>query len=265
MKKKIVSICLVAVIAVMAIAGASLAYLTDTDDATNTFTVGNVKIQLVEQQRDGEGSLEDFEQNKNLMPIVGSAQGAKDKFGLSTAKNYVDKIVNVKNTGKSDAYVRVLVAIPTALQSQDGNAGNNVLHWNTGNKFTAKGDYNTTVNPQPVNPNYAEKCVFKDEGTATIGGISYDICSFTYTDALAAGKTTEYASFVGFYLDKNVDTRFDETTQKLVYTINGVDIDFDFSNGVTIPVYAQAIQAAGFDTAEEAFANAGLPTNPWAE
>ena len=117
MKKKILSICLVAVIAVMAIAGASLAYLTDTDDADNVFEVGNVQIELVEQQRNENGELEAFEDDKTLMPIVGSAQGEKDGYGLPTAKNYVDKIVNVKNTGKSDAYVRVIVAVPAGLDN----------------------------------------------------------------------------------------------------------------------------------------------------
>ena len=42
MKKKLLSIGLVAVIAIAAIAGASLAYLTDTDEADNVFTIGNI-------------------------------------------------------------------------------------------------------------------------------------------------------------------------------------------------------------------------------
>ena len=49
-KKKIVSLCLAAVLVVMAIAGATVAYFTDTDAKTNTFTVGNVKIELLEYQ-----------------------------------------------------------------------------------------------------------------------------------------------------------------------------------------------------------------------
>lgn len=49
-KKKIVSLCLAAVLVVMAIAGATVAYFTDTDAKTNTFTVGNVKIELLESQ-----------------------------------------------------------------------------------------------------------------------------------------------------------------------------------------------------------------------
>lgn len=48
MKKKILSFCLVAIIATMAIAGATLAYLTDRDSAENVFTFGNVSIELKE-------------------------------------------------------------------------------------------------------------------------------------------------------------------------------------------------------------------------
>lgn len=50
MKKKLLTICLAAIVAVTAIAGASLAYFTDTDSEKNTFTVGNVKIDLIESQ-----------------------------------------------------------------------------------------------------------------------------------------------------------------------------------------------------------------------
>ena len=48
MKKKIVAICLCLALAAVAVVGASLAYFTDTDEAKNTFTVGNVKIELLE-------------------------------------------------------------------------------------------------------------------------------------------------------------------------------------------------------------------------
>lgn len=68
MKKKSI---LMAAIAVMLVAvlvvGGTLAYFTDTKSATNTFTMGNVKIALDEQQK-GENGLEAFEQNKTLVP-----------------------------------------------------------------------------------------------------------------------------------------------------------------------------------------------------
>ena len=136
MKKKITAIFLCVALVAIAIVGASLAYFTDTKPATNTFTVGNVKIDLIEQQRNADGTaLETFENNKVLMPIVGSAQGEQvtvDGVKLPAAKNYVDKIMTIKNIGVSDAYVRIFVAVPTALQNgQTPNAPRyDVLHWN---------------------------------------------------------------------------------------------------------------------------------------
>ena len=47
-KKKILALCAAAILAVMAVAGTSLAYLVDTDAKENTFTVGNVDIRLIE-------------------------------------------------------------------------------------------------------------------------------------------------------------------------------------------------------------------------
>ena len=70
MKKKILALSLCVVMLAIAIVGGTLAYFTDTKSATNTFTVGNVKIDLIEQQRklDENGNktteLENFEQNK---------------------------------------------------------------------------------------------------------------------------------------------------------------------------------------------------------
>ena len=47
-KKKILVLALsIAMVAILAVGG-SLAYFTDKDEATNTFTVGNVKIELIE-------------------------------------------------------------------------------------------------------------------------------------------------------------------------------------------------------------------------
>lgn len=50
MKKKITALCLCVALLAIAVVGASLAYFTDTDNAKNTFTVGNVKIELLESQ-----------------------------------------------------------------------------------------------------------------------------------------------------------------------------------------------------------------------
>ena len=89
-KKKMVTVCLVvALMAVFAIGG-SLAYFTDTDAKTNTFTVGNVKIELTETEWD-----------KSTSHIADP--------GVAVAKNPV-----VTNKGANEAWVRVNVTISDA-------------------------------------------------------------------------------------------------------------------------------------------------------
>lgn len=253
-KKKILVLAVsVALVAILAIGG-SLAYFTDTDEETNTFTVGGVQIDLIEQQRNADSTaLEGFVDNKVLMPIVGSAQGAKETVGgveLPTAENYVDKIISIKNTGKSDAYVRVFVAVPTALQNgQTPNAPRfDVLHWNFNGDSCAEGEWTDEI--VVANP-------------TEIDGVEYKIYSRTYTTALEKDETTATPAYIGFYLDKTVDQNADG--EWTVDWGNGHEvIDYDLSAGVEIPVFAQAVQADGFASAADAFAASGLPANPWA-
>lgn len=253
-KKKIVTLALAAVLVVMAVAGASFAYLTDSKDAKNTFTVGNVKINLIEQQR-GENGLEDFKQNKKLLPIVGSAQGEKDAYGMPVAKNYVDKMVTVKNTGSEAAYIRAYFAIPSALDDgyETFNAGKNTLHFNFGNKANGTSTYNVEWNWQHDGKwNYFE--------TTMKDGIRYNVYYADYAQAVDAGATTEM--FVqGVYLDKSFEMKEDGAYafgEKLA-----LDAGWDWSN-VSCPVFAVACQAGGFDSAEEAITAAfGANYNPW--
>ena len=88
MKKKIISLCLVAALAVVAIAGASLAYFTDKDAKTNTFTLGNVDIELNEEK---------WEEPIAAVPDV---EYAKDPV--------------VTNIGENDAWIRVDVTLSDA-------------------------------------------------------------------------------------------------------------------------------------------------------
>lgn len=268
MKKKVVALCATVALAAVALGGATLAYFTDTDNETNTFTVGNVKIDLIEQQRgmvEGEGSekelgLVDFDQNKKLYPIVGSAQGEKDELGLPTAENYVDKIVTVKNTGSEAAYVRAYFAIPSALD--DGydtfNAGLNVLHFNFGNKMV-DGKAVTTCGSDWIWKQANGKWNYFE---TTIEGIAYNVYFADYATTVASGATTE--QFVqGVYLDKGVD--YNTKTGKYTITQNGqtANIGFDLSS-VSCPVFAVAVQAAGFDNAADAIEEAfGGQYNPW--
>ena len=265
MKKKILVLCLVVALAVTAVVGGTLAYFTDTDNETNTFTAGGVDIALIEQERDGQGGLQEFTQGQVLMPIVGSAQGEKDALGQPVAKNYVDKMVTVTNTGKSAAWVRAYFAIPSALDDgfeENFNASMNILHFNFGNVVSEDGVITTTYNNQwlwgsVAKPNHSGWNYFE----TTIDGVAYNVYFADYYQVLPAGATTE--QFVsGVYLDNHVDMK------------DGKYIDTRFPNAdlsilagtVNCPVYAVAVQADGFDSVDAAVTAAfGADFNPWAK
>lgn len=256
MKKKILVLSITVAMLIVAITSFTLAYLTDSQKATNTFTIGNVKIKLIEQQR-GEDGLEDFDQNKKLLPIVGSAQGEKDEYGMPTAKNYVDKMITIKNTGSEKAYIRAYFAIPTALDDgyETFNAGLNALHFNFGNKVV-NGVVSSTYN---VEWNWTHDGKWNYFET-TIDGIKYNVYYADYYRALEKDETTE--RFVdGVYLDKTFDVKDDGAYafgKKLE-----LDEGWDWSN-VSCPVYAVATQAEGFDNATTAIEAAfGAKYNPW--
>lgn len=266
MKKKIVALCLCVALAVVAIGGATLAYFTDTDKETNTFTAGGVKIDLIEQER-GENGLQDFTQNKVLLPIVGSAQGEKDEYGQPVAANYVDKMITIKNTSKSDAWVRAYFAIPSALDDgfeESFNASMNILHFNFGNKFNEDGTLVTTYNKEwlwgsVAKPEHSGWNYFE----TTIDNVAYNVYFADYYQPLAADATTE--QFVsGVYLDKNVDMN---AQGQYTITRSGVTSVIEgFDGSAKCPVFAVAVQAAGFDNAADAITAAfGADFNPWAE
>lgn len=94
MKKKHIFVLALLVCAVLLITTAgSLAYYTDADTAHNVITSGNVKIRLEEFMKDENGKLVPFEGPINVMP------------GTTASK-----IVQVKNTGSGDAWVRIVMS-----------------------------------------------------------------------------------------------------------------------------------------------------------
>ena len=260
-KKKILVLALsLAMVAILAVGG-SLAYFTSDDHAENTFTVGGVKIKLIEEQRDGKGGLEPFEQDKVLYPIVGSAQGEKDQYGMPTAKNYVDKMVTIQNTGRSAAYIRAYFAIPSALDDgyETFNAGLNVLHFNFGNKVV-NGVISSTEGAEWIWTHGGKWNYFETE----IGGIKYNVYFADYYQAVDAGATTEQL-VQGVYLDKTFDSK-DDGYYAFGKKLENVDAFVSTDNSVTVtcPVYAVAVQAAGFDNAADAITAAfGANYNPF--
>ena len=253
-KRKIVllasALCMVAILAI----GGTLAYFTDTQEVTNTFTAGGVKIKLIEQQSSEDGkSLVPYVDGQTLMPIVGSAQtDPKNDVGQPTSGNYIDKIVTIENTGKSDAWVRAYFAIPSALDDgyETFNAGANILHFNFGNKDGVSTEGNQWKWTHDGKWNYFE---------TTINNIKYNVYFADYYQTLAAKATTE--QFIsGVYLDSHVDM----VDSKYVDT-RFPNADLSILNGtVSCPVKAVAVQADGFDNADAAVTAAfGAQYNPF--
>ena len=256
MRKKLTLVVTCIVLVAAMVIGGTLAYFTDKDDATNTFAVGNVSIDLIEQQR-GENGLVPFEQGKKLYPIVGSAQGEKDEYGMPIAKNYVDKMVTIKNTGSEKAYIRAYFAIPSALDDgyETFNAGMNVLHFNFGNKVV-NGAISSTEGVEWIWTHGSKWNYFE----TTIDGIKYNVYYADYYQAVAAGATTEQL-VQGVYLDKSFDLK-DGKCYAFGKEVT-LDDGWDWNN-VSCPVFAVACQAEGFDNATDAMNAAfGANYNPW--
>lgn len=88
LKKKLTAAALVVAFGATAVTGATLAYFTDTDDAENVFTVGNVDIQLTEPNWENEGKID-------ATTVYAGEPLAKDP--------------TVKNEGNNPCFVRVKV------------------------------------------------------------------------------------------------------------------------------------------------------------
>lgn len=252
-KKKIVSLCLAAVLVVMAIAGATVAYFTDTDNETNTFTVGNVKIDLVEQQK-GDNGLEAFDQNKVLVP------------GKSNDGNAVSKIATVKNTGKNDAWVWAELKIPKYLVSSEypTNESKNALHWNSYGCFNVEynsGNYwNLATTDGIVDAGHKVTDTnmvavedglwydYKYVGDETINGTEYVVIRTTMQKTLPAGKTS-LPFLAQVYMDWRVTTN-EDGTQFILPAGDPISTDASWQ----IFVNAYAIQADGFDSVDAAIA-----------
>ena len=267
MKKKLTAIFLCVALAAIAIVGASLAYFTDTKSATNTFTVGNVKIDLIESRYHREGndnsgdtSIPDpthkvtaddgmkYVTTGHTMftdaEIKADAETYKDGYLAVKGENMVPgrgvaKCPYVVNTGANDAYVRIRVMIP-----HDGDVDNGgIINAMFCSSATSSGEFQHGANG--VNWPVVEM-----NGYTGDNGLKYDVYTFTRTEPLKAGAMTEWNvwNFVG--IGKNV---------------TNADIEKAIENGVitktnngelslNVLVQADAIQAEGFADAKAAFA-----------
>lgn len=108
MKKKIFAIALAASIAVLAIAGTSMAYFTDVEEATNVFTAGNVDIKLTYSGSDVDG--DDDNSANDVLKVED-----KDVYpGQTFARN-----ATITNIGSENAYVGAVITLTNANGNLD--------------------------------------------------------------------------------------------------------------------------------------------------
>ena len=103
MKKKILVACLCVALAVLTVAGTTLAYLTSQDKVTNTFTVGKVAIKLDEAKANTDGTL-----------VEGAARVKANSYKLMPGHTYnKDPMVTVL-AGSEPSYIKMTVTFSKA-------------------------------------------------------------------------------------------------------------------------------------------------------
>lgn len=230
MKKKILSLCLVLAMAATAIIGGTLAYFTDTDDATNTFTAGGVNIDLHEANKEGDVD-EDYHEWLDAQVLMPG----------DNATNTIAKRVYVENTGKSKSYVRVHIAIPSILDNAqpDFDASKNLLHFNAEENTLVTGKWNWGTKVVEERNDFVGVGDTWNCYTATVDGIEYNVYVVTYENQLAAEAVTEDAMHQ-VYLYKDV-------TNEDIQKANEV-----LGETWNILVFAEGGQVDGFNNAFEA-------------
>ena len=234
-KKLLLAAVIVAALALMV--STSLAYFTADDAANNVFTVGSVKIEIYENDQATDSDTLTF---GTLTPIVNVNDPSVDI-------SYIEKVVDVKNTGSNAAYIRTHIALPTDLVdylcldiSETG--------------WTKQAD-----------------------STATVDGVEYTVYTYDHDDAVAAKDFTAEL-LQGVYLASHVDLDEDangnlvfilrnengEKVAESAFVAHTLNADGSYTSAtVNVLVASQAIQADGFDDATTAL-NSGFASNPWA-
>ena len=270
MKKKTILVAAIAVMLVAAlVVGGTLAYFTDKDNATNTFTVGNVNIELLESQyhrvNAGKGNATGLTE-----PLSGGYLWAADVNMQGTTENTPNYVTSGEIwSGQyfSDAQIEADAETYKdgyfAQHSQNMVPGSNVRKCpyvkNTGandayvrvrvlipvSLFTVIDSGPSYWTTTAMNENQVTSVAvdtYKNEGAAAVakvtrGTIEYYEYDFTYTKALKPGELTFWNVWGNIAINK------DATTEDLANV-----------ESFNVLVEADAIQADGFANAADAFA-----------
>lgn len=230
MKKKIFAIVLCVAMLAVAVVGGTMAYFTDADEKTNTFTVGSVEIELIESQYHREVDKAEGTSQLSDDAIKADAETYQDEYLAVHGRNivpgvWVRKAPYIVNTGNSPAYVRVRLLVPTEL-------------------FTSRPKLDIMVTTTAVLDGSITNPVAA--GSKTIDNIEYNEYIFTYLNPLAPSEMTYWPAFWQFRMSTDCDNEhIDAFIESGVLTEDG-----EFN----VLVQADAIQSEGFADAAAAFA-----------
>ncbi len=219
MKKKIIALCLVVVLAVTAVTGATLAYFTDAENDKNTMLIGNVDVNIDELTYDSEtGAWAKFEDDKFVLFPLPDDQGSV----------LYNKMVYVANDSDNyNAYMRAIVLVECPLV--EGENGATVKHdhitFHYGNNDTEK--QHGAVRTQHIE-------------NVNIDGVNYDAYVFECAD--------KQFFTPGQYLNPMSSVWMNENTTQ--------DEAATYGEKVDILILAQAIQTEGL-TYDEAMNQLG--------
>ena len=241
MKKKLTAIFLCVALVAIAVVGASLAYFTDTDSATNTFTVGNVKIDLIESRYHREGN--DNSGDTTIPDPTNTASGMK--YVTDGHKAFTDEEIKAdaekysEYIGTNDAYIRIRVMAPHDYEGSYRGFISAMFC----SSATSSGEFQHGANG-------VSWPVIEENGYTDEDGLKYDVLTFTRIEPLKAGAMTEWnvINYVG--IGKNVTSADIQTAVEKGF----IKVSEDGTMTVNVLVQADAIQAEGFANATEAFA-----------
>lgn len=234
MKKKVLTVALALALIAIMVSG-TLAYFTDNDEVTNTFTIGSVLIEIFENNEATTSDTIAF--TKPLTPVVNTTP--------STDESYIHKAVKVKNTGLNAAYIRTHLAIPTKLVDYLVLDLNTADGWTQVGTATVTGDYTvyTYDYTNKVEPNAFTTDLLKGVYLASDVDLEEDSNGNLWFVKKTGGQITHRSNFMAH---AKTATGYTSTT-------------------VNVLVASEAIQTQGFDSGATNALNSsfGANTNPW--
>lgn len=181
MKKKILTLCMVVALVATAAIGGTLAYFTDEDAKTNTFTMGDVNIHIDEWMQDAEKNWVTYTDKQKLAPIA-------------QAKAPFNKLVETVNDGSEDAYIRTFITCPAEDYNELGYGFNSGATAKDLPRPNVDGDYTM---------HYLNK--WTDLGKTTVDGKEVYIFMCEHYEAIPAGDSILSMTKVWVYDHVNND------------------------------------------------------------